>query len=167
MKAIGILALVVLAVPALAGEPPHSAMKTASGWFDMENCEFCQSLVEDPALMDHMQWENHVISNGALSIAVVEPAYAAAYVKANAAMEALGQNMQTGKVDPTKVKMCGRCAAFGQLMMTGVKVETIKGEAAEVTLMTSGDPQVVAKIHEFTKRTNQEMAELMPAGHAN
>jgi hypothetical protein len=68
-------------------------------------------------------------------------------------------------VDPAKVKMCGRCAAFGQLLMAGVKVETVKGEAAEVTLMTSGDPQVVAKIHEFTKRTNQEMAELMPAGN--
>ncbi len=167
MKAIVFLALVALAAPALAGDAHQHPMKTKSGWFDMENCGFCQNLVKDPQLLEHMQWENHIIPNGSLSITVVEPAYAAAYAEAMGAMMALGEKMHSGAVDPTKVKMCGHCAAYGQLMMAGAHMEEVDGEAADVTLITSSDPQVVAKIHEFTNRTNKEMDELMAAGHAH
>ena len=121
-----------LAVPVLAGDPHAQAMKTKSGWFDMENCAFCKNLVKNPELLNHIQWENHATANGAVSITVVEPAYEAAYAEAMGAMEALGEQMHSGKVDPTKVKMCGHCAAYGQLMMAGVNMENVDGEAADV-----------------------------------
>lgn len=167
MKTLFVLALLSMAVTAAAGDAPHHAMKTASGWFDMENCVFCKNLVEDPALLEHMQWENHNVANGAVCITVVDPAYAASYGKAMSAMEALGQKMHSGEVDPTKVKMCGHCAEYGHLLMSGVAMENVDGEAANVTLMTSSDPQVVARIHEYTDRTNREMGEMMASGHAH
>ena len=165
MKAILVLALVAFAIPALAGDP--HAMKTESGWFDMENCGFCKNLVKNPDLLPHMQWENHSLPNGSLSITVVEPGYEAAYAEAMGAMQALGTKMHSGEVDPTTVKMCGHCAAYGQLMMAGANMQEVDGEAADVTLITSADPQVIAQIHEFTKRTNKEMEEFMSAGHAH
>jgi hypothetical protein len=114
-----------------------------------------------------MQWENHTIPSGALSITVVEPGYEAAYAKAMGAMQALGMKMHSGEVDPTTVKMCGHCAAYGQLMMAGANMQEVDGEAADVILITSADPQVVAQIHEFTRRTNQEMQELTSGAHAH
>ncbi len=167
MKTILILALVAFAVPALAGDPHQHPMKTKSGWFDMENCGFCKNLVKDPALLEHMQWESHILPNGSLSITVVEPAYAASYAEAMGAMQALGQKMHSGEVDASKVTMCGHCAAYGGLMMAGANFQEVDGEAADVMLITSADPQVIAKIHEFTNRTNQEMAEFMAAAHAH
>ena len=50
-----ILGLVLLALPALAGDHPSSAdhpLATASGWFDLENCEFCKNLLSDPELLE-------------------------------------------------------------------------------------------------------------------
>jgi hypothetical protein len=167
MKTLFILALLAMAVPAAAGDHPGHAMKTKSGWFDMENCAFCKKLVQDPVLLDHVKWENHAVASGMLSITVVETAYAASWAKANAAMETVAKDMQSGKVDPTKVKMCGHCAAYGQLMMAGAKTESVDGEGADVMLVTSNDPQVVAQIHEFVKRTNQEMAEMAAADLAH
>jgi hypothetical protein len=167
MKTVGVILLMCLAVPALAGDPHAQAMKTKSGWFDMENCAFCKNLVKNPELLNHMQCENHATANGAVSVTIVEPAYKAAYAEAMGAMMALGEQMHSGKVDPTKVKMCGHCAAYGQLMMAGVNMENVDGETADVMLMTSSDPQVIAKIHEYVTRTNQEMGELMAAGHVH
>ena len=167
MKTILILALVAFAVPALAGDPHQHAMKTKSGWFDMENCGFCKNMVKNPGLLEHIQWENHVIANGSLSITVVDPAYAGAYAEAMGAMQALGQSLHSGAVDPATVKMCGHCAAFGELLMAGAHMEEVDGEAADVTLFTSTDPQIVARIHEFANRTNQEIRQLMAAEHAH
>lgn len=162
-KAVLSTALLLVAAPVLAGGA--GAMKTPSGWFDMENCAFCKSMVEDPDLLDHVTWENHSIADGMMTITTVEPEYAEALAKANAAMQELGMKMQTGKVNPMEVKMCGHCAAFGQLMMAGVKMESVKGEAAEVTLATSDDPALVDKLHGIVKRNKDEMAIMMAAAH--
>lgn len=159
MKVLSTLSLLmILALPLLAGE--HTS---ASGWFDMENCAFCKSLTEDPELLAHVTWENHKIQNGSMTITTVDPAYAAAYAKASKAMEDLGTKMTSGEVNPMEVKMCGHCQAFGQLMMAGVRMEKVVGEAAEVMLLTSDDPNIVAMIHEMTDRDIEEM-KLMAAG---
>ena len=164
LVALALFALPRFAVPALAEE--SMAHKTQSGWFDMENCEFCRNLVKDPGLLPHSTWENFPIENGMMNIFTVAPEYAASMATCAAAMEELGSKLQSGAVNPAKVKMCGHCTAYGELMMAGVKTETVKGNAAEVTLMTSGDPAVVAKIHTMVKRDNEEMA-LMMQGDAH
>jgi len=161
MKLTFSILLMLLALPALAGD--HGAMKTESGWFDMENCAFCKNLVEDPGLLSHSTWENYNISNGSMSIMTVDPAYAESMARAGKAMEELGTKMQTGQVDPTKVEMCGHCQAFGMLIMSGARLETIEGKVASVTLITSDDPKLVARIQEMTDRDNKEMASI--AGH--
>ncbi len=157
------LTLVVIALPVVAGDQP--SLKTDSGWFDMENCEFCKNLVEDPGLLPHMTWEGHKIANGAVTIATVDPAYRASYEKAGKAMETLGNKMMNGEINPMSVKMCGHCMMFGQLMMAGVEMEEVHGEAADVSLLTSDNPDVVKMIHQMVDRNTTEMAMLEGHGH--
>jgi len=178
MKTIAlILSLALLALPAMAGDHPASgdhpaaadhAMDTASGWFDLANCQFCKNLLDDPGLLEHMTWETHKIEHGMMYVSTCDPDYTESYDKANKAMEKLGNDMMPGKVNPMQVKMCGSCSAFGQLMMAGVKTENIDGEAADVMIITSDDPAMVAKLHEYADRNNKEMAEMMAsAGHGH
>jgi len=157
-----VLALLVAALPIVAGE---HVLKTPSGWFDMETCAFCKNLTTDPGLLEHATWETHAIENGMVYIMTVAPEYAESMAKASAALEELGAKMQSGQVDPATVPMCGSCRAFGELMMAGVKMETVKGDAAEVTIMTSTDPAVVAKMHAMVERNTQEMALLKGSEH--
>jgi hypothetical protein len=161
-----ILVLALLALPALAGE---HAMATKSGWFDLEHCDFCKNLLKDPELLHHMTWETHKIDNGMMYISTCDPAYAESYAACNAAMEKLGNDMMTGAVDPTTVQMCGSCAAFGELMMAGVTMENIDGEAADISLVTSSDAEMVDKLHAYADRNNKEMDELMASsgGHGD
>ncbi len=163
-KTLMLLAMVLVALPALAGGNPH---KTPSGWFDMENCEFCKHLVADPGLLDHCQWETLPIADGMMTVMTVEPAYAASLAQAGAAIEAVAAKMHSGQMDPTKVKMCGYCQSYGQLLAAGVKMETVHGKVAEVTLARSTDPKVVAKMHEMAKRNMEEMAIMMGAAAAD
>lgn len=155
-----LVTIALLALPVLAEQP--MAHKTPSGWFDMENCDFCRNLVKDPGLLPHTTWENFPIENGMMNIFTVAPEYAASMGTCTAAMEDLGAKLHSGQVSPADVKMCGHCMAYGGLLAAGVKMETVKGKAAEVTLMTSSDPATVAKIHDMVKRDNEEMALMMP-----
>ena len=178
MKRIVMLLCIVVvaaaATGAVAGDHPEKAkvnhpLKTESGWFDLENCVFCKNMLEDPGLLPHMTWENHKVANGMLQIFTVQPEYKKSYAKCMQAMETVGNDMMNGKVNPMEAKMCGSCAAYGQLMMAGAKMENVQGDAADCALMTSSDPAVVAKIHEFCDRNNKEMALLMgrEASHAH
>ena len=165
MKTIALLlTVVVLALPVLAGDHPG---KSDSSWFDMEGCEFCKNLTADPELLHHLTWECHKISNCMLNITTVDPEYADAFATANKAMEKLGSDMMSGAVNPMQVKMCGHCAAFGQLLMAGAEMEVVPGEVAEVSLITSSDPALVTRIHEFTDHNNQEMAAMKASGHGH
>lgn len=127
-------------------------------WFDMEDCEFCKHLMDDPHLMEHMTWEWHDISNGAMSIATVEPEYRESYMKAMGAMETLAKEMETGKRNPMEVKMCGQCQAYGMLVMGGAKAEYVQSAAADVSLITSNDEAMVKKIHDYAERNRTELA---------
>ena len=81
-------------------------------------------------------------------------------------MEATAAKLHGGELNPSEVKMCGFCQAYGQLLMAGVKTETVKGTVAEVTLMRSTDPKLVAQMHEMAKRNTEEMA-IMTGGAAD
>jgi hypothetical protein len=72
--------------------------------------------------------------------------------------------MEKGEVNPMAVKMCGHCQAYGKLAMAGAHLEAVYGDAAEVSLMTSDDPEVVAMIHEFAQRNIDEMAKMASHG---
>ncbi len=154
---VALCAVTILASVAVAGHP----MKSESGWFDFESCAFCKNLVEDPDLLQHATWETHPIQTGMMNIMTIEPAYAESMAKAEKKMSDLGMKIQSGEVNPMGLEMCGSCQATGMLMMSGVKMERIDGDAAIVTLMTSDDAGVVTKLQEIAKRNTKELALMM------
>jgi hypothetical protein len=162
-KTLMLMAMVLVALPALAGEPAHMAHKTPSGWFDMENCYFCKNLVADPELLSHCRWETQPTADGMMTIMAVEPAWRAAMAKAGAGMEECAAKLHGGQVDMAKVKLCGFCQAYGELVTAGVQPETIKGQVAEVSVFRSSDPKLVQKMHEIARRNTEEMAIMMAA----
>jgi hypothetical protein len=162
MKRTTLITLLVLAAPlaVLAGNQGEAA------WLDLENCAFCKNLTEDPALMEHLTWETHKIDDGMLTITTVDPAYHKSYKTAVKKMQALGEKMQNGEVNPMTVEMCGHCQNWGMLAMAGAHMEAVYGEAVEVTLLTSDDPKIVAKIHTFAQHNIDEMTKMAShAGH--
>ena len=157
---VAVCAVTVLASVALAGHP----MKSESGWFDFDNCAFCKNLIEDPELLTHATWETHAIKNGMMNIITVDPAYAESMATAEKKMSDLGMKIQSGEVNPMGLEMCGSCQATGMLMMSGVDMERVQGDAATVTLMTSDDAEIVAKLQDVAKRNTEEMALMMGGG---
>jgi len=157
-KLIVIALMAALAVPALAAD------KSESGWFDFDHCAFCKNLSSRPGLLEHSTWETHPVANGSIEIITVQPEYMEAFAAAGAAMGELGAKIQSGKVNPMTLEMCGRCKEFGMLLMTGVKMEEVNGDAATIFLYTSDNPDVVQKLHELVKRDKTEMAAMM-CGH--
>ena len=153
-KALAILILggllVMMALPAGAEEE--------TPWFDMVNCEFCKHLMDNPALLDHTVWEHHNISNGIINVTTVDPEYMDAYHNCTKAMQEAEAKMAKGE----KVKMCGMCQAMGELMMSGAKVEHVPTERGHVMLITSDNPEMVAKIQAWGKRNQDEMEKMPP-----
>ncbi len=156
-----VCAFTLLVAVSFAGGP----MKSESGWFDFENCVFCKNLTENPGLMEHSTWENHSIKNGSMNIMVVDHEYAEAMAEAEKKMAALGQKISNGEVNPRSMKMCGHCMNYGMIMMGGVQMERVNGDAAIITLMTSDDPTMVKRLHAQVKRDTEEMAEIMAHSH--
>ena len=84
-------------------------------------------------------------------------------MEAGTAMEALAKKMETGAVNPADVKMCGSCQGYGKLMMMGAKMEHVQGTFADVTLMTSDNPEMAKEIKAFAQRNRDEMAKMTEA----
>jgi len=124
-------------------------------WFDMGNCDFCSKM--SPELMANMQYEQYRISNGLMVLTIVKPEYKDECLKALAAMEQLGKDIQEGKV--TDVKMCGHCEYYGKMMEAGAKMEHISAGPAEIDLITSDDPEVLKMINIYADNNDKAMAE--------
>ena len=156
MNRLTIGSILLLLAPTILAAPAY----TETRWYDLENCAYCRNLTRDEHLLDHVTWESHLISDGALTVTVIDPAHEESYRRAMAAIAELDRKVKSGEVDPTSMKVCGRCQAYGQLVTSGVKTETVVGEQAEITLVTADDPELVARIHEFVKRNIAEMEQI-------
>ncbi len=143
--------MLLIAVTAVGDEKP---------WIDLDKCVFCQQLTKHDGLLDHMTCEHHEISNGHLMATVVDPEFRPAYVEAQKAMEQIGMDMAQGKIDPTKVYMCGSCEAYGNLLMSGAIIEHIPTKFGDIVLVTSDDPAVMKKIKAYGRRWTEEMAKM-------
>lgn len=130
-------------------------------WFDMENCGFCQSLLEPPDMLAHATWEHHNISNGLVSVSTVDKKYIEQWRAAEAKMEAAGKKMEQGE----QVKMCNACTAMGKLFMMGAKWESIQTTHGGVSLITSDDPATVKEIQGWGKKTTDELAKMEKMEH--
>ena len=127
-------------------------------WFDMENCAICKPLLEqDPHLMDHMTWKHHNISDGLVSVTVVDPEYLSSYEKAGEKMNSVIERMQAGE----EIYACNMCTELGAIFQAGVNRESIKSDNVRVGIATSDDPATVKRIQAWGARTNKEMMATM------
>ena len=133
---------------------------TETAWFDMENCAFCKSITAEKGLMENMKFKNYDITNGVMTVTTVNPEYKDAYMRANKKMEELGTKMMSGEVNPTTVKMCGHCSAYGGFMMKGVVVDYVQAEVGDIVVMTSATPEMVTEIQAFAKKNETEFAKM-------
>jgi len=126
-------------------------------WFDLQNCAMCKNMTAQAGLMEHMNWENHVIGAGMMMLTIVDPDYEAAYATAMKGMQATGQELMAGKEMP----LCGSCVAMGKLIMAGAKMENLDTKGGHVMLLTSTDPELVKEIQAYGQRNIDEMAKMV------
>lgn len=133
---------------------------TDAPWFDMAGCGFCKHLTAEEGFLENVSWENFVIPTGMMTVTGVPAEYKEAHVRINAKMEAIGKEMQAGKMVP----MCGMCSSMGELFMSGqAEYKTYQIKGGEVALFTSGDPEVIKKIQAHAQRTIDEYAKMEAA----
>ncbi|MDH4157282.1 MAG: hypothetical protein OEW00_08405 [candidate division Zixibacteria bacterium] len=128
-------------------------------WFDMENCEMCSPLMNDPELLPNVAWEHYNIANGIVTVTTVMDEHRASWDKVVAKMDAVAKKMEAGE----PVKLCGMCMAMDDLYKRGAKWEQVETRYGSVSLMTSDKPEMVAEIQAWAKRTNDEMAKMEAA----
>ncbi|MBU1320606.1 MAG: hypothetical protein KKG33_06615 [candidate division Zixibacteria bacterium] len=156
MKNLHLSALVALGLALLFAA---AGVAEDAPWMDMQKCDMCRPLMEQPGLLEHTTWEHHNISNGVISITTVDPAFMPQYEMARAKMGEVGKKFETGE----KVELCQMCTAMGTCFAKGLKAEMVQTKHGDVHMMTSDDPAVVAEIQAWAKRTNDEMAKFEAA----
>lgn len=128
-------------------------------WFDMKNCAMCSTLSSKPGLLESMTWEHFPISNGAVQVGYCPEEHKAAFGQAMGEMQKVAEKLQAGET----VNLDGYCMAYGDLMQSGANFEYIEAAHSNVTIITSNDPKVIKKIHDFTQRTKDELAKMVAA----
>jgi hypothetical protein len=152
-------ALLLVAIAVVNAE--DAATPVEKPWFDMPNCGFCKHLLTD-GLIDHLDWQNHVVATGMMSVTTVEPGWEDKYKVCMAAMEETGKKMMAGE----QVPMCGFCTSYGALYATGkITFEEFETKTGDVTLVTSTDPEIIAMIQQHAQRTIDEFAKMEAAKH--
>jgi len=154
------IALFVLTVLALA-VGIGSAGDEEKPWFDLTNCSMCKNLAEE-GLIEHLEWENHLIKNGLITVSRVDEEYEEAMKRAEQKMTAVAAKLQSGE----QVPLCGFCMSYGKLMMAGVQMEEIESEFGHITLMTASDPELVKMIHAHGQHTIDAYEEWQEAAEA-
>lgn len=132
------------------------AIAQDAGWFDMENCDMCRPLTEDPELLDNLTWEIYEISNGIVMLTTVNEGFEKSYEKVNTEMNKVVDRIMKGE----KVQLCNSCQFMNQIYMRAPKVETIKTQNGDISIMTSDNPELVADLKTWARRSNEEMAKL-------
>lgn len=144
---IGLIALLCTAAP--AGDLP---------WFDMEKCTFCKHLTAEEGLIEHMVFEYYNHSKGIISIIVVDKDYQDVFARVSNEMEATSEKIFASKESPPY--MCGHCVSYGEFVMAGVTPEIVSTSQGEMTLWITDNPEMVARLHAFAKRSTEEFAKM-------
>ena len=133
------------------------AMADDAPWFDPENCQMCKPIMEIEGLLENMTRESYQIANGMIKVINVTEGYEDKFHRSYEEMMASWQKMISGE----EMQLCGQCQAFVDAWDETVRMETIKTKTGEISLITSTNPETVAKLHEIVKRSAEEMAALM------
>ena len=130
------LVIAVFTMAALA--LPLGAAPDAAPWFDLEKCSMCKNMTAEKGLMEHMEWENHLIADGMMSITVVTAGYEEAFARSMENMKATGEKLMAGE----KMYLCGFCQSYGGLHMAGANFEHIETKSGTIELITSRERPV-------------------------
>lgn len=126
--------------------------ETTQSWFDLKNCAFCAPIAAQPGLLEHMKPEYHTISNGLVSVLVIEPGYDGAFKKALEGMTSAYVDMQAGK----GMTICPHCSTMGDIEKNPkVKTDFMQTSFGFITIYTSADSLLVAQIQDFGKKTDE------------
>ncbi len=147
-------AVMILAAPLVA----HAG---EGAWFDLENCSMCKNMSAEKGLMEHMEWETHLITNGMLSVTVVDPEYKEAFDRSMQNMKKTGEKLMAGE----QMHLCGFCTSYGGLRMAGATFDYVETDAGHIDLVTSSDPKVVEMIRKHGQRTIDEYEKMMKEEH--
>jgi hypothetical protein len=156
-KTVAMMALAVILLGA------GSASAAPKAWLDLENCGMCKNLLVDMDLFQHMTWDTYLLTNGMMEVTTHPAGYEDRFKKLMASFESCGAKMMAGEQMP----MCGMCESYGQLMMSGAKMDQVQTKAGWVTVMSSQDPKVVAMILAHGRRTIDEYAKYTAAQGAH
>jgi len=144
-----VLLTLALSTAALAGDP--------ATWFDLEGCGMCKHLLEDQDLFQHMNWENHRLTNGLMEVTTYPDGYAERFDALMKKMEATGNELMAGK----QVPMCNMCQSYGRMMMAGASFDHVPMENGAISVITAKDPATIALIHEHVDTTIEAYAKMM------
>ena len=135
MKQIVVLMLILLSVVANAGEK--------APFVDMVNCPICNNVTAEEGLAENMKWEHHLTSTGMMSVFTINPEFQPQFDRAKA-----GMVEKIGKVlDGEELDICGYCTSVTSLLKDGLKSENFVTHSGDVTLLSSTDEVMIAKIH--------------------
>lgn len=114
---------------------------------EMGKCDVCKTMVDKPELMEHSTWESHKIDNGMLCVMNVPKEYQDQFNAAHAEMMRQIAQVKANEQAGHETHLCSFCRSMADLEKAGAKQQEIKTETGAVTLVTSQDPSVIAKIH--------------------
>lgn len=149
---IAALCLLTFAITAVGDERP---------WMDMKNCDFCKAFTAEKGLMEHMAMEYHPTATGVAMITYVDKEYKDAFGRAMASCNAIAEGMKRGEKHTT----CPYCENRAGFMQAGAKQDDFTSRGAMVTVLSSTDPAVTAKMHDWAKKTNDAMASMAHTEH--
>lgn len=144
---------IVLALVALAATFVVAADEKP--WLDMQNCDFCKPWIAT-GLMNDLTHEQVAMKTGVLTIMTCPEKRMAEFKKTSALMNEIGAKAMKGE----PVKMCGSCEAMGSFFMRGATMEEVWTKNGSVSLLTSTDPAVVADMHKWVQKNNEEYAKM-------
>jgi hypothetical protein len=125
-------------------------------WFDFANCSMCKVIGQNPEMMKSISWEQHDISNGIVCVTTVPDKYLDAYRAAHESMAEIGARLMKGE----QMYLCGSCQALGKCLAENPHQEYAQTDHGDVWILTSDNPEVVAALQEWAKRSTEEMAKM-------
>ena len=146
------LLVAALSVSGLAGDK--------SAWFDKDKCEFCKIWSENPEFQQGLVWKMTETADGVLSVMAVDGKHALAFHKANAANDELMQKLIYKEIKGEKPQLCGSCSTLVSFFPRGAKMHHMDAANSHIMLLTSGKATVVADMHKWAQRNQEEMAKL-------
>jgi hypothetical protein len=129
------------------------ALTSDEKWFDLEGCEMCKGIAENPKLLENMTWNQYDINNGVLAVTTVAPEFMEAYMDASKQMKMTGEKIMAGQ----KVELCGSCTALSGMFGNGLKSEMIATDDGSISLFTSADAELVTELQVWSSKNKVEM----------